>query len=776
MCRCLAQNSMEVGMGNNTMLLLAILFVIDLIFLISSLYIRRIFYRQFTAVYVVYLVSIVVNIIILSASNQFELQILEAIYYLSIAIAFLLTFQLVSFYTVHNKKMARRRLDIFVAFTVVDAILLFTNPITGWMFKIENVADSSEATKVIVLNIFPGIVFHFGVCTIIGFFCLIPLFYKGIHSRGMYRLRYFGLCAILMAVAFCGYVTAAMNYNVGLVIFVMMISTLITQYFIEILIPQRLTQSTMGLTLNSMDIGLAVYDLDGMLVFSNDRTYDLLKIPRNDTIKLKEWADEWVEKKNLRTIKEEQVWELEEDDSTVEKKKIIVKTHFLLDKKGNEVGGYFQIYDKTEEHEKFELEHYKATHDYLTGLYNREGFYEIVRQKLNENPYDKYMIVCTDVREFKMINDLFGYEKGDEIIKKMAAMLSMGLERGDVAARMVADEFALFVRKETYDEKYLAAQIFGITEMVTNNYYTMTIHCGLFDIRNPEMDVSLMCDRAMIALGTVRDDTDNKVVHYSDTMLSNILRDRQIAGRLDSAMKNGEFEIFLQAQARADGSIMGAEALVRWNDPQKGYIPPGDFIEILEQTGCLYRLDQYVWELAAKLLAKWKNTPRENLHISVNISPNDFYYLDLYETFTSLVKKYHINPGKLKLEITENALMNDEDKQLKLINKMHDFGFMIEIDDFGSGYSSLSMLKDIPADVLKIDMGFLRETENQERSRAILNSVISLAKELGMEVITEGVEKKSQVEYLESMGCHEFQGYYFSKPVSIDEFEEKYPM
>lgn len=232
--------------------------------------------------------------------------------------------------------------------------------------------------------------------------------------------------------------------------------------------------------------------------------------------------------------------------------------------------------------------------------------------------------------------------------------------------------------------------------------------------------------------------------------------------------------MFLQPQVATDGTVLGAEALVRWIHPERGMVPPGEFIEVFENAGLIHHLDQYIWELAAQKLQKWKRNGYDNLHISVNISTKDFYYLDIYKVFTDLVEKYDISPEKLKLEITETALMMELDKQLELIGKLQNYGFHVEIDDFGSGYSSLNMLKDIQADVLKIDMGFLRETENHERTRIILGMVVDLAKKLKMTVITEGVESKEQVDYLTEVGCDMFQGYYFDRPIAVSDFEARY--
>jgi EAL domain-containing protein (putative c-di-GMP-specific phosphodiesterase class I) len=264
------------------------------------------------------------------------------------------------------------------------------------------------------------------------------------------------------------------------------------------------------------------------------------------------------------------------------------------------------------------------------------------------------------------------------------------------------------------------------------------------------------------------------IAYYDDTLTKKAVSDNRLVSEFDTALEDGQFEMFLQAQTGTDGVVTGAEALVRWRHPERGLIPPGEFIPVFEETGLIYRLDQCIWDLAAQKLREWKDQGHDDLKISVNISARDFYYLDIYRCFTELVEKYQIDPRVLNIEITETAIMMDVEKQLALLKKLQNYGFHVEIDDFGSGYSSLNMLKNIHADVLKIDMGFLRETQNRSRTRIILNVIIDLAKQLNMTVITEGVETDKQVEFLTKAGCDMFQGYYFSKPVPVEEFESKY--
>ncbi len=203
-------------------------------------------------------------------------------------------------------------------------------------------------------------------------------------------------------------------------------------------------------------------------------------------------------------------------------------------------------------------------------------------------------------------------------------------------------------------------------------------------------------------------------------------------------------------------------------------IPPGRFLPVLERNGQIAQVDRCIWEEACRILARWKQEGKESLYLSINISPKDFYFMDVYETITALVEKYGISPRNLRLEITETVMMDDMEKRLPLIERLREYGFLVEMDDFGSGYSSLNMLKDIPVDILKIDMVFLYKTKNPDKAMKILQLIIAMTEQLGIGSITEGVETKDQAWMLREMGCHMFQGYYFSKPISLQDFEKKY--
>ena len=450
-----------------------------------------------------------------------------------------------------------------------------------------------------------------------------------------------------------------------------------------------------------------------------------------------------------------------------------VRNRQLIDDEGKALGRLYTIQNLSEMVDNGTGDQYRLTHDELTHLYNRQGFNEATKKLLSTT--DKvYLLLYSNIKDFKLFNQLFGLEKGNDILLNIGEMLAQRVKEEDVYARINGDHFALCMPKERFDEKQFKKAVKEITGKVTSNAYSIHMQIGIYEIKDPTMDVTLMCDRAYMACKSIKRDGICEIAWYSDEMLVNALLEKEILSSFDFAIINRQFGIYLQPQVYADGRVYGAEALARWMHPENGLIQPGVFIDVLERADLIYKLDRYIWELAAMQLYQWKGTERGNISISVNVSPKDIYYLDINKEFGNLIRKYDIDPGLLDIEITETAVTSDVNKCAKLILELQKSGFRVEIDDFGSGYSSLNMLKDINADVLKIDMGFLRKTENQKRALVILNYTIDMAHELGMKVVTEGVETKDQLDYLVEMGCEMFQGFYFDKPMPVSDFEAKY--
>jgi diguanylate cyclase (GGDEF)-like protein len=419
--------------------------------------------------------------------------------------------------------------------------------------------------------------------------------------------------------------------------------------------------------------------------------------------------------------------------------------------------------------------HYRAHHDSLTNVLNSDAFYELSRRMISNKADMSWMMITSNIMNFRLVNNLFGELKGNEVLVKTASMLQEISEasRG-LCGRLGSDQFALLIPKAKYQEESLLNLEKTLERTFSSGIFTFCIHFGVYEIDDPSIPVSVMCGRANSALRTIREDMTRTVAYFDHAILQKILLEQKVIGGFDEALKDGQFRMYLQPLVDRNGGVIGGEALVRWCMPDGTIVMPGDFIETLENAGLIQKLDMYIWELAVRQLSKWKTEGREKLTISVNMSARDFYSIDVYDVLTGLVDRYGVDSRMLRLEITETALLVDPDKSDGIVSKLRENGFLVEIDDFGKGYSSLSLLKNIEADVLKIDMGFLREIRDSERSRIILKSIICLAESLGMDVITEGVETEQQLRVLSEMGCSYYQGYYFSRPVPVDEFETKF--
>lgn len=602
---------------------------------------------------------------------------------------------------------------------------------------------------------------------------LMTLIKKTAIIPSVYKMKYAGISLILGTVLFCHVSFINLNFRFDYSLFFYIIMIFVIYYFSVRYVPSGLTEKLLFFTIANMKDGIICIDIDGKYVHSNKNANNYCDAYNNPQA-IEQQAVEML-KENVPAECSEYSWETVRR-SEGEMHHYTIQYKSIFDNARHYLGCFFIIHDHTEETNKLTAEKYRATHDMLTGVYNREYFYENVRRELDENSGKEYYIICSDVKNFKLVNDIFGVETGDNLLCRIAGIIENIAPENSIYGRLYADRFALFMEKNLFNKKDFLECMNKVGSVPENNAFKVHIHIGIYEVKDPSIRVSIMCDRANLAIKTIKDSYQNVVAYYDSHLREDFINEQKVISEFENALETKQFMAYVQPQITAETRfIHGGEVLVRWIHPVDGMIPPFRFIEIFEQTGLISRLDSYMWELACIQLKKWNDEGREDYYLSVNISQKDFYLLDVYETITELVEKYNVRPKCLHLEITETAVMNNPSVQLELIQRLREYGFIIEIDDFGSGYSSLNTLKDLTADVLKIDMGFLKHTENrEERSKTILAMIVSLAKSLDMEVITEGVETKEQVDFLTDFGCDVFQGYFFAKPMPIDEFEEKY--
>lgn len=415
---------------------------------------------------------------------------------------------------------------------------------------------------------------------------------------------------------------------------------------------------------------------------------------------------------------------------------------------------------------------YQARYDELTGIYNRHTFYTETANLIHENPDKNYAIIHWDIARFKIINDLFGTAEGDKLLRYISHILYTLIDIDGTFGRFDADIFAMCIE----DKDNSVEDIMNAINERLKDYpidFEIVPCFGIYKVdRESGMTVSAMCDRANLAHRTVKGNYMNRYAVYNDKLRTDLVKEHEVTAEMNTALEEEQFEVYLQPKYNlTNETVVGAEALVRWQHPTKGMISPGVFIPIFERNGFIMKLDEYIWEHTCMILKRWKDEGKPVLPVSINISRIDLYNPHLCDIIIGLVNKYNIPPRYLELEITESAYTENLNQLMPIMKRLQDYGFIILMDDFGAGYSSLNMLKDVPVDVLKIDMNFLRGDAEQGRGGIILNSVVRMAKWLSLPVIAEGVETNTQVNFLRSIGCNDAQGFYYSRPVPVLEFE-----
>ena len=410
-------------------------------------------------------------------------------------------------------------------------------------------------------------------------------------------------------------------------------------------------------------------------------------------------------------------------------------------------------------------------YDRFTGLYSKEFFYRRAKELILAHPERSYDIICSDIENFKLINDIFGIPAGDRLLRGLADLYTTLVGDKGICGRFNADQFACLLEHhwEYKDDAFIQA-----TETINtlSSAKNVVMKWGIYSVEDRSISVEQMCDRALLAARSIKGRYGTYFAAYDDTLRNKLLREQAITNGMESALAQGQFEIYLQPKYRIkDDSLAGAEALVRWNHPQWGMQSPAEFIPLFEKNGFITKLDQFVWDRACAALQSWDEKGYPAISISVNVSRADIYNADIADILVKTVRKYRLPPSRLHLEITESAYTENPMQIIDTVGRLRELGFVIEMDDFGSGYSSLNMLNQMPLDILKLDMKFIQAETAKPVNQGILRFIMGLARWMNLSVVAEGVETRDQLARLREIGCDYVQGYYFARPMPCAEFE-----
>ena len=417
----------------------------------------------------------------------------------------------------------------------------------------------------------------------------------------------------------------------------------------------------------------------------------------------------------------------------------------------------------------------KPSYAGASNMPNLQNFFRITEKVVHQRPNDSFVLVHWDIDSFKVFNNLYSTEAGDMLLREISYRCArLKKEHPDVLSygHMGADHFLLCWDGKHFDPDEVWRTV---SQLVQESFpeFAFSVKCGLRDFSFMD-DIPSICEQALLALRSIKGSYDVNYVWYEKKMLESRVKEIEITSNMKEALDRGDFVPFYQPQYNhLTGEIIGMEALARWIHPEKGLLSPADFIPVFERTGFIFEMDKCIWDKASQQLRQWMDDGLQPPPMSVNISRKSLYHPSFIASLKQVVKKHNIPAEMLNLEITESAYMENKEQLLGIISRLHDLGFKVEMDDFGSGFSSLNFLKDVPVDLIKLDTEFLSmKSDNRSKGGNILSSVIRLAHGINLDIIAEGVEDKHQADLLKSLGCLEMQGYYFARPMDAEKLTE----
>ena len=584
--------------------------------------------------------------------------------------------------------------------------------------------------------------FHKLVCAILSFSSL-ALFISSIVKAPSYnKVKYVTILTSESLVLIANYVFNSLNLPLNISLLMLVASSIFIANYVNKDFSAPILIGPLNAITESINDIIFCYDSSENLIYANSAAKNVFK-KSNDNLEnfAKEFRQNFL--KNRPTELSLKLENGEERYYITEYKDFFISN--------SNIGSYLRLQDKTKETLESRRKNYIATHDLLTGLFNRSGFFKKMQEALYQNTFKNPILICTNIKDFKLINTIYSEQVGDSVLQNQTAVMKrLPGHKKSIIGRIADDKFAILMEKQDFDKDIFEEVFNEVSCIIEKTLYNIQIVAGIYEIYDKKDTIQSIYDKA------------------------EVLKEKDIVNDFEKSLNEKQFSIQLQPVIDTDGNVLGAESVVRWNNPKYENLTPSSFLDVLERTSLIYKLDVYVWELVAKKLHEWKERGFSDRFISVNVSSKDKFFIDIIKTFSELIKKYDISPQNFKVEIRETAMLENPEKTIEIFSQLKKLGIKVYIDNFGTGFSSLNVLKDFIADGIKMDTSFLSESKVSGKNKIILQTMISMSNNLGMEFIAKGVESENQMLALSKMDCKLFQGFYFSKPLPVKTYEAKY--
>ena len=662
---------------------------------------------------------------------------------------------------------------VYIVLATIDSISLIVNNFTYHSFYLLNVwSDMGFSYWSLILH--PLHYVHLGFCYIMTIQSFVILAYESIVAPFYYKAKYLSILIVYFLIIGCNFYCYSQDFPFDFSILLYGIFGAYICWCCTYKVPSRMILMALERVNSVINDGIFYFNIKDECIYVNDYVKTLFA---GDSRYNKQFVTNKIRERIAKGAdegKEQFFWR--------EKVEVNGRIHSFLFEFERlfyskvPIGSFLKLVETTERDALIDNLKFISTHDSLTGIYSRNKFFEECNKLIKDNPDAERVMLVSNIQGFKLVNEVFGRKTGDQILKLEADMIKKGADYSSeyIYGRISEDKFAVFIRKADFKLENFESATLPVKHLIKTSNYQLKIMLGITETHGMFENAQMLYDEALLALRSIPQDYKESCVFYNSELMEHILLEKDITNDFPDAIRSEQFKLLLQPIFDRDDKCMGAEAFVYWNHPALGEESPQYFLKVLEDHSLIHVLDTYVIEHAIKILRVWQDNGQGDKIISVNISTKDIYYMNIYDVVTGLVEKYGIDPSRLYLEFKETLLTADAGSAKKLLRNLQDFGIKVGIDNFGRGYSSLNLLKDVQANFLKIDMLFLSESENEDRSYKILKFIVKLAKTLNMTVISQGVEQQVQYDILHQLACEYMQGYYYSKPMSVTEFERTY--
>ena len=727
-----------------------------LVFIVQSFKKRTLLGNSLGRVLIMMLIGVVAYYVNYHSTNEYVMYFAESTCHASYDWMLLFMTSFVWELTGHTKHTFLK--NFYIVLVSIDSAAILTNPINHFVFSYQirqgifNTVALVEPKAFFWMHLLVG-------CSMIGI--IMFMLVRGILTTSRYyRVRYEivgGLCLLTMLFIL------VFIYDDHTVIDLSKLFMGVAALFLNVASfdfqPLRLMRNLQNYVEENMSDATIIYDNKGHILKINAKAKSLIaenvRQSRDSLLAYLELEDE--ENRTIKII----------NDCTYE---VVCKPKY--DDRNFYVGSTFIFYDVTENMKRLEREHKVATIDSLTGCYNRAGFMEHADKFIEDKEITGgYVVMVSGIRDFKGINGLYGTRAGDRVLKEIARRFAdYSFSVPMLYGRTAEGKFTSILPLDYLDK--IVNELSHVQIPIEDEMSVNVNMChGFVVMSDMTKSVEYYYEIALLALAECKKNVSNIVLEYSDAMAMEQRRTQTLIAEMHEAVEKGEFYIELQPQVDLKtNSVSGAEALVRWNHPTLGKIAPTEFIPLFEENGFISNIDKFVWEKTAETLKMLSDEGAYDGSISVNVSRVDVTAMNVAEEFERIVEKYGIEPERLHIEITESACEGNKEALISMMNSLRDKGFVVEIDDFGSGYSSLNALMELPFDVVKLDMDFMRDKEADFKGGVIVNAMAGMIHDLDARIVVEGVENVDNVKKALGIDGDAAQGYHYSRPIPVEEF------